>query len=396
MSRLALLHAHDASVNLRKSHSIQKWLYTTRTAECSGRPALQLFDNILREGLSAILNIHLSEDQWIQASLPVRNGGLGIRSATMLAPSAFLASAAGTSDLQDKILRLGSVISSDPSFQSSFEAWSASSATSAPTGPEATKQRNWDAGSITKALTSLSSKLTDAVSSARLLAAQSAHSGDWLHAPPLTAVGLRLSDEAIRVAVGMRLGINLCQPHQCPCGAVVDARGLHGLSCRRSAGRQQRHSLLNDIIFRSLGRAKIQASKEPLGLVRSDGKRPDGVTLIPWSRGKCLTWDVTVPDTFAASHLPATSLVAGSASEKAATLKTTKYMELQATHLFVPIAIETSGCFNQTGLEFITELGKRLRQVTGDKFELTYLFQRLSVAIQRGNELCFSGTLVSH
>ena len=25
--------------------------------------------------------------------------------------------------------------------------------------------------------------------------------GDWLHAPPLTAVGLRLSDEAIRVAI---------------------------------------------------------------------------------------------------------------------------------------------------------------------------------------------------
>jgi len=35
---------------------------------------------------------------------------------------------------------------------------------------------------------------------------------------------------------------------------------------------------------------------------------PDGVTLIPWSRGRCLTWDVTVPDTFAASHLPVTFL----------------------------------------------------------------------------------------
>jgi len=103
---------------------------------------------------------------------------------------------------------------------------------------------------------------------------------------------------------------------------------------------------------------------------------------------------VTVPDTFAASHLLATSLAAGAAAEKAASLTTNKYEDLQTTHLFVSIAIETSGCFNQTGLEFITELGNRLKHVTGDELELTYLFQRLSIAIQHGNELCFNGTFV--
>jgi len=82
----------------------------------------------------------------------------------------------------------------------------------------------------------------------------------------------------------------------------------------------------------------------------------------------------TVPDTFAASHLPATSLAAGAAAEKAVSLKTDKYEDLQTTHLFVPIAIKISGCFNQTGLEFITELGNRLKLVTDDKQELTYLF----------------------
>jgi len=113
-----------------------------------------------------------------------------------------------------------------------------------------------------------------------------------------------------------------------------------------------------------------------LVLLRSDYKRPDGVTLIPWSRGRCLTWDVTVPVqyTFAASHLPATSLAAEAAAEKASSLKTNKYEDLQTTHLFVPIAIETSGCVNKIGLEFITELGNRLKLVTGDKLELTYLF----------------------
>ena len=41
------------------------------------------------------------------------------------------------------------------------------------------------------------------------------HSGDWLHALPIAACGLSLDDEAIRVAVGLRLGSNLCVPRVC-------------------------------------------------------------------------------------------------------------------------------------------------------------------------------------
>ena len=35
-------------------------------------------------------------------------------------------------------------------------------------------------------------------------------------------------------------------------------------------------------------------TKEPSGLFRTDGKRPDGLTLLPWQSGKSLCWDVTV------------------------------------------------------------------------------------------------------
>ena len=51
-----------------------------------------------------MLNIDLSDEQWFQARLPVKNDGLRIRSAQMLAPSAFSASAASTSTLQESIL----------------------------------------------------------------------------------------------------------------------------------------------------------------------------------------------------------------------------------------------------------------------------------------------------
>ena len=98
--RLSTLHAHDALVILRISLSIPKLMYTLRTASCHGSFRLTEFDIALKDGLSSILNVNLSEDQWNQASLPVRDGGLGIRSAASLATSAFLASAARTNDLQ--------------------------------------------------------------------------------------------------------------------------------------------------------------------------------------------------------------------------------------------------------------------------------------------------------
>ena len=83
---------------------------------------------------------------------------------------------------------------------------------------------------------------------ARLKAASDLHSSDWLHAAPIASVGLKLTDEEIRIAVAQRLGAMVCSPHTCVCGKMVDARGLHGLSCRKSAPRQQRHAMLNDAI----------------------------------------------------------------------------------------------------------------------------------------------------
>ena len=165
------------------------------------------------------------------------------------------------------------------------------------------------------------SAFTNNFNRARLLAASASHSGDWLHALTLSTGGLRLDNEAIRVAVSLRLGTNLCEPHQCPCGKQVDVTGTHGLSCKRGAGQSIRHRQLNDIIHRALTRESTPFVLKPPGLSRTDGKRPDGLTIIPWQRGKSLTWDATVTDTVADSYLHLTSTKAGGAAENAATRK---------------------------------------------------------------------------
>ena len=224
-----------------------------------------------------------------------------------------------------------------------------------------------------------------------MLSAQSPHSGDWLHAAPISTIGLRMSDEEIRVAVGLRIGTKLCEPHPCKCGSTIDARGLHALSCKKVPGKHQRHNMINDVLWRSLNRASVPSMKEPSGLSRSDGKRPDGVTVIPWSRGRCLIWDVTVPDTFSQSYVTRTAQKAGGAADQAVARKLDKYLDLSRTHIFVAVAVESSGCWSSESLNFISDLGRRLVSCVGDPMESTFLFQRLSVALQRGNAILVHG-----
>ena len=227
---------------------------------------------------------------------------------------------------------------------------------------------------------------------ARLLAVSAPHSSDWLHAIPISSCGLRLDDDAVRVAVGLRLGTRLCAPHTCVCSAAVNPSGIHGLSCKKDNARILRHNALNDIIHRSLLRASVPAVKEPPGLVRSDGKRPDGATQIPWSSGKCLTWDVTVTDTLAPSYVTLSATSASNAAERAASNKVAKYVSIATTLEFVPVAIETLGPINASGLALLTSIGRRISQVTDDPRETSCLFQRISICLQRYNFLSLRST----
>jgi len=264
-----------------------------------------------------------------------------------------------------------------------------------PANANAARQQVWDKVSVDADVAKLKSSLPDKRQQARLLAVSAPHSGDWLHALPISSCGLRLDNETIRVAVGLRLGSKLCEVHQCPCGASVDPEGVHGLACRQSAGRTSRHHAINDLVYRALQRANIPATKEPVGLMRSDNKRPDGLTLIPWQGGRSVYVGRHGTDTLAESYLSSTSVTVGSAAEAAASRKEQKYLALMGTYLFIPLAVETLGPINSTGLQFLSELGRRITEITGDPREKAFLLQRLSITIQRFNAICFQGSFLN-
>ena len=111
----------------------------------------------------------------------------------------------------------------------------------------------------------------------------------------------------------------------------------------------------------SLSNFNIPSHLEPSGLDRSDGKRPDGVTIVPWKHGQCLVWDATCPDTFAASYFARSTSGSGLVAELAESKKISKYGYLEHSHIFCPVAIETSGVCGPQSITFLKELGKRIK-----------------------------------
>ncbi|XP_031348412.1 uncharacterized protein LOC116174613 [Photinus pyralis] len=308
------------------------------------------FDDLLRSSFTNVLNMNINDDEWRQATLPVIDGGTGLRKICDIALPCFLSSTYGAQTLASQIL---------PHMDGQF-----------PVHLQADALTAWIQGAL---------------------------SGAWLQCIPSANIGTMLDSQDFETCMALRLGCKRFQKHQCNCGKVVEENGHHGLSCLSSKGRLSRHTELNHIIQRALASIKICSILEPVGLSRDDGKRPDGVSLAPWRRGQRLIWDVTCVDTVTASYIHQTSITAGSASEIQAKKKHEKYSDLKSNNFFiVALAFETFGPCSSETTSFLMCIGQNLIAESGDSRAKSFLFQRISLAIQRGNAASIRGTLPDH
>ena len=227
------------------------------------------------------------------------------------------------------------------------------------------------------------------------MSASAENSSDWLHAIPVPSLGLKLDNSALRISMCLRLSSKLCHGYKCVCGSPVNHFGRHGLSCKLAQGRLPRHRIVNRILQKSLASADFPSQLEPPGLSRSDGKRPNGLTLFPYQGGKSLIWDFTCCDTVAPSNLSLSVEGAGKAAEKAEARKWDHYSELSESYHFVPIAAETFGAWAPSSLKFLKDLGHKIRMISGQQNSSHFLLQSLEIEIQRGNAASVMGTLDS-
>ena len=87
---------------------------------------------------------------------------------------------------------------------------------------------------------------------------------------------------------------------------------------------------INETFSRAPRTAQIPNLREPPGLCRGDGRPPDGMTFIPFERGRALAWDGTAVDTQDPSYVDAGSTIPGIAGVRAEALKLQKYSDLIA------------------------------------------------------------------
>ena len=107
-----------------------------------------------------------------------------------------------------------------------------------------------------------------------------------------------------------------------------------------------------------------------------------------------MIWDFTCCDSLCETYVKGSSRCARYAANLREDQKIKHYEELTNYH-FVPVAIETYGAWGSKSLKLIKEIGKKIREVTGEKRSTFYLSQSISVAIQRGNAACIIGTAPS-
>ena len=67
-------------------------------------------------------------------------------------------------------------------------------------------------------------------------------------------------------------------------------------------------------------------------------------------------------------------------------------MHLSHRHTFVCLSLLRLGRINSEALDFLVELGRRIAANSKDNREASFLFQRLSVLIQRFNAVAFRGS----
>lgn len=229
-------------------------------------------DQLLKDTVGKVLNITFTPSSWSQAILPIKYGGLGIRSTGGLALPAFLSSVHSTLTLIGGILRLPSTADVPVAGLANAEsAWVANHpGEQLPT--EKASQAAWDSATAKTQHEYLIQSSLNVFERARLLAVSEPESGHCY---------MRCLRETLDRYWTLGVGLNICEPHACSrCGNPVDTLGRYSLHCQQSSGRLYRHATINELIRRALSTASLPATLEPSGLSAVDGKKPDGCTLV--------------------------------------------------------------------------------------------------------------------
>ena len=386
----------------------QKKVHSMRTTPPGAHAsALAAFDQQHRGCLEHLGCFPVSDRTWHQATLGLKQGGLGLRQCTVHAPAAYLASVAATHEayrsLDGRYL---------PDWPSSVQVAAAFDvavlASDRFHGVHQLRQQTLSAALDKVQLVQLQVSAEGESERAHLQLLQQPGAGAWLLARPSKALGLHLDAAFFRVLLRMRLRVPVASSDgYCPlCDGIADRFGDHARACPCGGDRTKRHNRLRAVVAARARAAGLSPEVEKQGLLpqrpEEHGASESGSRCDPSQRRPA---DVYIPAwgayRLAAFDLAATSGMLGSvASAACGRSAATNYEGRKRAHQnteqhchsqglqFVPLVVEA--CCGRWG-PTASATWKKLGALHGACIGLTasqgveQLLQALSVALQREN-----------
>ena len=383
------------TVLLRSCFALPKFSYLLRTVppDFIGQAAKD-FDVIMRKALESIVGGPMSEWSWLKASLPSSRGGVNLRSASLHAPAAFLASSSHSQVLVGKMLghppgrfiHTSSAVTA-LSITASRPDWKSLEDIDIPL-----RQHSLSLAIDEVLHKRLLSSAPSARSRALALSSGLPHAGDWLNGVPLKALGLHLQDREFRCCLRYWLGVPLhSEPYSCPeCHSSADPFGDHQVGCGGNGDRISRHNAIRDVVFSAAQSAALAPSKETPSLVPNSLSRPADIFLPTWNRGRSAALDVHVISPLQQLTLNEAASTPGHALRVGVQRKLSS--NLSACHSvgieFIPLVVETLGGLAEDTILTIRSIGQAIGQRVGSldpSISTRHLFHRLAIALWRGN-----------
>ena len=345
-----------------------------------------MFDEDVLHCLEECAAFELTYSATKQVQLPLRLGGLGLRSVSNHSPSAYIASVSNTIDIASAPItsqRLKEAVALYNSMVNPADAIAFESVTSSP------PQQHHLSGKIEETFFNTFLQNSMVCTRAWLRAVSATNANAWLRAIPSIHKDLALEPNEMQVLLKWWLGIPISSMNsKCPlCLKTLDPDGHHALTCRSGGDTITRHNKLRDCFANLCSKACLspQLEKGP-GI---DFSRPADVLVPNWSLSRPAAFDLKVIHPLNTDLILEASMASGNSAECGEAGKHAKNDETcsELGWTCIPLVVEVYGGWGCEAQECFSKLSKRLAMQMGlsDSEALSQIYCLLGVTLMRQN-----------
>ena len=357
------------------------------------------FDELMRESITKVIGGAPSDVQWMQITLPVAKGGLGITLAKDTAAPSFLASVHESLPVQQRLLSSCTIAIPQIDTTQALENLRISSglvqdetnkiaaAFNTTRSTQSSLSRLVTLNNQSLLLDHNDNTMSDL---ARIHSTMGPHAGDWLNVTPISKLNLALSNNEFTRAVALRIGMSqINEPTICPAcrTETIEVTAHHALHCRFSPERTQRHDYAVKAIYGHCQTALLHPQYEKKV---TDESQHRGDILVPlWADGRNAFFDVGITNPCCPTYVRQASTTPGSSAQKYHDQKLAKYSEIceREDIQCVPLICESFGRWTSEAIEVFKRVsGFTATRLDQPKSEIFSRFmQKLSLQIQKSN-----------